>query len=241
MIAAPAGPGRELAERLAAAAQTALRLFGAAAQPEHLPPFVASAEWRALCRARTARIIHNNRLAAGALAARLRGFARLRCYHHGLFLTLAPYVAWDEAGARQRAEALAGSLQELGLPVRHAGSFGFDFAVVDAYPGIPGIRRNPGIPRAGSVGRLRAKQDSTPAGPPSRTVSSDAGWCGGDDWVLRIGFSDIPADLTRQIIDRVVDGIASCVAMPGRQPGPDARAAAPDRSRRAVPAGPVPG
>jgi hypothetical protein len=125
---------RGLAERLAAAMQTAVRLFGAAAVPEHLPPFAAEPEWRALYRDRVALVIRNNRLAARALAASLRGRAKVRCYQHGLFLTLDLGVAWSEAEARDQAEQLADALRDTALPVRHAGSFGFDFVVVDGYP-----------------------------------------------------------------------------------------------------------
>jgi hypothetical protein len=125
---------RRLTERLAEAMQTAIRLFGAAAVPEHLPPFAAGREWRALYCDRVARIVHNNRSAARALASSLQGRAKVRCYQHGLFLTLDLGAAWNEVMARGRAEDLADALRRSGLPVRHAGSFGFDFVVVDGYP-----------------------------------------------------------------------------------------------------------
>ncbi len=125
VLAAPA-VAKPLAERLVPALRTAIRLIGAAAVPEHLPPFVASKSWRALTRARVSRIIRNNHRAARALGA--------RCYHHGLFFTLDFGANWTEDQARNAARNLAASLSDAGFPARQAGSFGFDFTVMDAFP-----------------------------------------------------------------------------------------------------------
>ena len=94
VLAAPAG-AKPLAERLVPALRTAIRLTGAAAVPEHLPPFVGSKSWRTLTRARVSHIIRNNRRAARALGA--------RCYHHGLFFTLDLGANWTEDQARNAA------------------------------------------------------------------------------------------------------------------------------------------
>ncbi len=125
---------RHFADWLAREMQDAVRLFGAAAVPAHLPPFIGGAQWRCLYRQRVARIIRNNRRAARRLAVLLPAERTVTCYQHGLFLTLDPGAAWDQEQARRMAELLAQSLRGAGLPVRHAGSFGFDFAVVDAFP-----------------------------------------------------------------------------------------------------------
>ncbi|MBV9776959.1 MAG: hypothetical protein JO143_07915 [Acetobacteraceae bacterium] len=127
---------RRYAERLAQEVADAVRLFGAAAVPAHLPPFVGGAHWRRLCRQRVARIIRNNRRAARRLSALLPGPWAARCYQHGLFLTLDPGTEQNENEARSVASALAHALHEAGLPVRQAGSFGFDFAVIDAFPAV---------------------------------------------------------------------------------------------------------
>jgi hypothetical protein len=141
VIAAPraaSAPRRHLAERLATAANTARRLFGVAALPEHLPPFATGSEWDTLCRLRTARIVRNNRRAARTLAARACPGEQVLLYRHGLFFTIAPRADWDEMVARQMVTSLVQRLYARALPIRHAGSFGFDFAVADVYPAIDG-------------------------------------------------------------------------------------------------------
>ncbi len=125
VLAAPPA-AHALADRLSTACKNAIRLLGAAAVPEHLPPFVGTEAWRALTRARVARIIRNNRNAARTLGG--------RCYHHGLFLTLDLDAGWTEDQARDAARDLAARLREAELPARQAGSFAFDFAVMDAFP-----------------------------------------------------------------------------------------------------------
>ncbi len=127
---------RHFADRLASEMQDAVRLFGAAATPAHLPPFIGGARWRCLYRQRIARIIHSNRRAARRLSVLLPGRCTVTCYQHGLFLTLNLGTTWDQDQARRMAGSLVRSLRGAGLPVRHAGSFGFDFAVVDAFPAI---------------------------------------------------------------------------------------------------------
>lgn len=127
---------RRMAQSLAAAAGTAQRLLGGAALPTHLPPFAADAEWDVLSRARIARIIYNNRRIARILAARAYADVEARLYHHGLFFILTFQAHSDETEAPRMASSLAQYLHTARLPVRHAGSFGFDFAVADAYPAI---------------------------------------------------------------------------------------------------------
>ena len=50
---------------------------------------------------------------------------------HGLYVTLGSRETLDEAAARQAAAAMSEELREVGFPIRHAGSFGFDFAATE--------------------------------------------------------------------------------------------------------------
>lgn len=125
---------RRMAEKLGAAAATAQRLLGGAALPEHLPPFATGVEWGVLSRVRIAHIIENNRRAAAALAARARADVEVQLYRHGLFFIMAFQARSDEEEAHRMARSLAEHLRAARLPMRHTGSFGFDFAVTDAYP-----------------------------------------------------------------------------------------------------------
>jgi hypothetical protein len=50
---------------------------------------------------------------------------------HGLYLTLSPAQDIDESQARQIAHELSSDLTKLGMPLRHAGSFGFDFGATE--------------------------------------------------------------------------------------------------------------
>jgi hypothetical protein len=50
-----------------------------------------------------------------------------------LFAALIPPYSWEGGEAVREAERLATSLAAAGLPVRHAGSFGFDFVAVDGF------------------------------------------------------------------------------------------------------------
>ena len=48
-----------------------------------------------------------------------------------MLLTLVPKRALDEQQTKQMAADLCGDLRKAGLPLRHAGSFGFDFGAVE--------------------------------------------------------------------------------------------------------------
>jgi hypothetical protein len=52
-------------------------------------------------------------------------------FAHGLYVMLASDRALDEQEARQVATDLSDDLSKVGLPVRHAGSFGFDFVATE--------------------------------------------------------------------------------------------------------------
>jgi hypothetical protein len=77
-------------------------------------------------------MLRNGHLAARTLTRQL-GPSAVRQYRHGLFAALVPPYTWEEGEAAQEAERLAAWLAGRGLPVRHAGSFGFDFVTVEGF------------------------------------------------------------------------------------------------------------
>ncbi|HKG99453.1 MAG TPA: hypothetical protein VKB08_01845 [Bradyrhizobium sp.] len=121
---------REWFEKLTQETREAVRLFGAAAVPAHLPPFAGDAIFERLNVQRTAKIIRNTR----RLAQRLGAMGILpRTYAHGLYITFSGMSHSDLDCAKAAAKMLAEHLQNAGLPVRHAGSFGFDFVAIDSF------------------------------------------------------------------------------------------------------------
>jgi hypothetical protein len=118
-------------EKLAFEMRKAVRLFGGAAVPAHFPPFVGAAGFRSLSSRRLTTMIRNNRRMAARLAARFPRPAGQLEFTHGLYVTLAPDRPVDEQEAKQIADALCRELSRDGLPIRHAGSFGFDFAAAE--------------------------------------------------------------------------------------------------------------
>ena len=110
----------------------AIRLFGAAALPSHFPPFAGEDVYHVCTARRTAAILRNTRRAARWLAGAF-GYDAVRTYQHNLYLTLAPAVPRDSAGVWRAADELCSSLARRDLPVKHAGSFGFDFTALDAF------------------------------------------------------------------------------------------------------------
>lgn len=119
------------AERLAAETRDAVRLLGGAALPAHFPPFVGSPAYWASTKRRVAAILRNGRSAARLFARELESLSAELHFTHGLYVTLRGKRAFDEAGARQVAEAMSRDLRGEGYPIRHAGSFGFDFAATE--------------------------------------------------------------------------------------------------------------
>ena len=118
---------RELAREM----QDAVRLFGAAAVPAHLCPFVGNERYRQLNRRRIAATIRNGRRMTRRLASSLDGHLRVTAYQHGLFLTLRAATAWTEDHVKHMAARLAAEMTAKSLPLRHAGSFGFDFLAAE--------------------------------------------------------------------------------------------------------------
>ncbi|MDN5002105.1 hypothetical protein ACFQZO_14540 [Bradyrhizobium sp. GCM10027634] len=117
--------------RLAAETRNAVRLLGGAALPAHFPPYIGSEAYWALTKKRVAAILRNGRHAARLFAHELASLAAELHFVHGLYVTLRCRRPLDEASARQAAEAMSRDLSGQGYPIRHAGSFGFDFAATE--------------------------------------------------------------------------------------------------------------
>lgn len=117
--------------RLASETRNAVRLLGGAALPAHFPPFAGSAAYWALTKRRVAAILRNGRSTARYFAAKLPALSAELHFAHGLYVTLRGRRPLDEAAARQAAEDMSSELRREGFPIRHAGSFGFDFAATE--------------------------------------------------------------------------------------------------------------
>jgi hypothetical protein len=119
---------RTALEDLAQHAADALRLFGGAAIPAHFPPFVGSRAYVSLNGRRISAMLRNSRRTAARLMPALPG---AREFTHRLYVALAPGRALTEQQAKDLAGAMCRDLGDIGLPLRHAGSFGFDFAAAE--------------------------------------------------------------------------------------------------------------
>jgi hypothetical protein len=122
---------QEQLENLARETRNAVRLFGGAALPAHFPPYVGTQPYRALTDKRVAAILRNSRRTARYFASALPGASAELHFAHGLYVTLAPARMLDEKETRQIAADLCDDLGKCGLPLRHAGSFGFDFGAAE--------------------------------------------------------------------------------------------------------------
>jgi len=121
----------EMLQMLANETRQAVRLFGGAALPAHFPPFAGADAYRQLTNIRVAAILRNSRRTARYFREALASSAGQLNYAHGLYLTLAPKRPIGEDRARDLADRLSNDLGKAGLPIRHAGSFGFDFAATE--------------------------------------------------------------------------------------------------------------
>lgn len=111
--------------------RNAVRLLGGAALPAHFPPYIGSAAYRELTRRRMAAILRNGRRARRHFSSALPGLTEELRYAHGLYVTLGAKTPLDQAAARQAAADMSAELHHAGLPIQHAGSFGFDFAATE--------------------------------------------------------------------------------------------------------------
>jgi hypothetical protein len=121
----------ERLDALAGEMRAAVRLFGGAALPAHFPPYVGAPSYRRLTRRRIAAILRNSRRIARDFAVALPGSLAEARLSHGLYVTLVSNRLADEQQARDAADEMARDLSKSGLPLRHAGSFGFDFAAAE--------------------------------------------------------------------------------------------------------------
>jgi hypothetical protein len=111
--------------------RNAVRLLGGAAVPAHFPPYIGTPGYRELTNQRMAAMLRNSRRASRYFAAALPGLTAELRFAHGLYVTLKSTHPLDEATARRAAAEMSDELSRAGLPIRHAGSFGFDFAAAE--------------------------------------------------------------------------------------------------------------
>lgn len=118
-------------EQLPAETRNAIRLLGGAALPAHFPPYVGTTDYQRLAKKRVAAILRNGRRTARCFASELAAWPAELNFTHGLYVTLGTTRFLDEAAARRAAEDMSDDLSRKGFPIRHAGSFGFDFAATE--------------------------------------------------------------------------------------------------------------
>lgn len=123
--------GRSKMKELSSEMRNAVRLLGGAALPAHFPPYIGSSSYRALTNKRVAAILRNGRRTARYFASALAGRTAELHFTHGLYVTLGSPRQFDEQTARQVAAEMSDDLRRAGFPIRHAGSFGFDFAATE--------------------------------------------------------------------------------------------------------------
>ena len=117
-----------------------IRLFGAAALLSHFPPFAGDPAYYDCTVRRTAAILRNTRRAARQLA-RACGTGAIRTFQHNLYLTLVPAVPREVAAVWRIAREMCTALARQNLPVKHAGSFAFDFTALDVF--VDPLSRHP--------------------------------------------------------------------------------------------------
>jgi hypothetical protein len=113
-----------LVDDLTTGVEDAIRLLGAAPVPVSFPPFAGEPGYIALSRQRAAQMQRNSRIACRILS---QHGVDVQCFQHGLYLTAAVPGFTTRQDVEALADTLAAKLAAEGLPVRHAGSFGFDF------------------------------------------------------------------------------------------------------------------
>ena len=111
--------------------RNAVRLLGSAALPAHFPPYVGRSKYRSLTARRVAAILRNGRRSAGFFRETLGGLVAELDFAHGLYATLKCRRPLDEEAARKAASDMSEALGRAGFPMRHAGSFGFDFGATE--------------------------------------------------------------------------------------------------------------
>ncbi|TYL85610.1 hypothetical protein FXB40_42775 [Bradyrhizobium rifense] len=117
--------------KLAEEMRKAVRLLGGAALPAHFPPYVGNTAYRSLSAKRVAAMLRNGRRTARHFRKVLGNLTAELDFVHGLYFTLTCRRPLDERGARQAASKMSDDIGRAGFPMRHAGSFGFDFAAIE--------------------------------------------------------------------------------------------------------------
>jgi len=132
LVAPAAGkaPASRWMSELTPKIQDAMRLLGAGPILAHFPPFESSDDYAACSAIRTASIIRSTHRLAQVLSSRLPP-DRLRIFQHGLYLTIALSGNGSVDEVKRAAGEMATQLAAHGLPVKHAGSFGFDFVAIE--------------------------------------------------------------------------------------------------------------
>jgi hypothetical protein len=110
--------------------RNAVRLLGGAALPAHFPPYIGTSSYSVLTKKRMAVILRNYRRTLDFFKSIPEG-PTVEHFSHGLYIKLGSAQEFDEKTARQAARELSRDLNQRGLPIRHAGSFGFDFAAAE--------------------------------------------------------------------------------------------------------------
>ncbi len=105
-----------------------LRLVGGVAIPAHFPPFITNPLYLSLARQRIASMLRNSRYLARTLGA---AFPRRRDFMHQLCVAVTPMTDLSRERVSDLAESMCRDLSTLELPLRHAGSFGFDFPAAE--------------------------------------------------------------------------------------------------------------
>jgi len=88
-----------------------------------------------------AAILRNGRRTARYFGSALGRLTAELHFAHGLYVTLGGTRPLDEAAARQAAAKMSQDLGRAGFSIRHAGSFGFDFAATEWFHDITTDRR----------------------------------------------------------------------------------------------------
>jgi hypothetical protein len=76
-------------------------------------------------------MLRNGRRMRRYFASELAQLSAELHFTHGLYVTLRGQRPLDQASAQQAAEDMSRDLSGKGFPIRHAGSFGFDFAATE--------------------------------------------------------------------------------------------------------------
>ena len=114
--------------------EDAVAKTGAAANPFHLIPYFGSARYAELNRARVRHIRANNSRLCRALVERApHSSFVVTGYHHQLFVTLDAPVEGDIEELRAELDELAAQARAIGVPARHAASFGLDTVHLDVF------------------------------------------------------------------------------------------------------------